>query len=281
MTNRQFGRIVSDTELYRRIHALARQAKQKHLENDLTTREAIADYHGLALAEVVFPNDGALAEDSIILSTSGTSEERRNFTFYHELTHRLIREDDTLLSDIHETGDNPDRLIERLCNAGAAELLVPTDEVRSYVDSHGFSVSAIPVLCEKFNASGIVVAIQMATIASHECYLVIASPSEQVISEAQLKLEYIGVEDHQILQIQYSARSSSARYSISKGTAIPPDHIIAESYKYQCELNGKAGIPFRTGLKMSVDCNSIYFRGSAYAFFNVEPPIGARPQRLF
>lgn len=281
MTSRQFGQAISDTKLYQRIRELARQARYEHLENGLTSREEIADHHRLTLAETAFPKDGALIEDTIILSTFGTSEERRNFTFYHELTHHLIRQDDALLSDIHEIGGDPDRLIEKLCNFGAAELLVPTEEVQSHVDSCGFSASAIPLLCERFVASGIVVAIQMVTLASHECYLVIATPVEQPVAQAQLRLDDFNSDNHPVLQIQYSARSSSARYVIAWGTVIRHDHMIAEAHKHQCELKGKAGIPFRTGVKMSVDCNSIYFRGSVYAFFNVEPPMGVRPQRMF
>jgi len=281
VTSRQFGQAISDTKLYQRIRELARQARFEHVENSLTSREEIADHHRLTLAETVFPTDGALAEDTIILSTFGTSEERCNFTFYHELTHHLIRQDDALLSDIHEIGDDPDRLIEKLCNAGAAELLVPTEEVLSHIDSYGFSAAAIPILCERFFASGIVVAIQMVTTASHECYLVIATPVEQPVSQEQLRLDDFSSDNQHVLQIQYSVRSPSAKYFVARGTVIPHDHMIAETHKHQCELKGKAGIPFRTGVKMSVDCNSIYFRGSVYAFFNAEPPIGARPQRLF
>lgn len=280
MTGRRFGQLVPEGKLHQHARELARRERELFLERNLADKEAIAAHYRLRLSETAFPKDGALVDDTIILRAFGTSEERRNFTFYHELTHHLIRQDDSFLSDIHDASSDPDRLIEQLCNAGAAEFLVPCGEVLSYTDTHGFSTSAIPELCGKFLASGIVVAIQMTVTASHECYLVIAAPVEKAIPPEQLRLDPWDDESHLALQIQYSAKSPSAKYSIARGTDVTHDHLIAQTYRQRCRTTGKAGIPFRTGEKMLVDCDCLYFRESVYGFFNVTPPIGIRPQRL-
>jgi Zn-dependent peptidase ImmA (M78 family) len=58
----------------------------------------------------------------------------RRFTFYHELMHHWIEHDDEMLSlfaDAPPTAD--EALMERLCDVGTAELLLPEEDVQRLV----------------------------------------------------------------------------------------------------------------------------------------------------
>ncbi|WP_456445553.1 ImmA/IrrE family metallo-endopeptidase [Oceanithermus sp.] len=76
--------------------------------------------------------DGLLdAASGTILVAEGQSPRRQRFTLAHEVMHRLIEQDGELLSDLHEAyeGAALERALERLCNLGAAEMLLPRAEV--------------------------------------------------------------------------------------------------------------------------------------------------------
>lgn len=278
---RQFGQIVHERRLYQLTREMVIRARAQLVAKGLSTHEDIAKEFGLSVGQADLCQDGMLAEDTIILKQFGTTEERRNFTFYHELTHHLIRTNDDLLSLIHETAAHPDRVIERLCNAGAAEFLAPAEEVIAFAEKHGFATTTIPILCEKYEASGLVVAFQMTANARHACHLIIAEPKPVPFCEEQLSLAGISPNRNSwCLTITYTARSAQAKYSITKNSLIPRDHLITAAYEEKNRVTGSAVIPSYTGTKTPIACDCLFFHGNVYAFFNASPPPGPGQLRL-
>jgi Zn-dependent peptidase ImmA (M78 family) len=71
---------------------------------------------------------------------------RRRFTFYHELMHHRIEHDDEMLSLFADATSQADEaLMERLCDVGAAELLLPGADVQRLVQRDGLAPSTMPV----------------------------------------------------------------------------------------------------------------------------------------
>jgi len=249
-----------------------------------TTHRDIANFYGLSVEQIHSQQnqDGMLVEDRIILNTGGRGEERMNFTFYHEVTHHLIRTNDDLLSLIHEVPGDVDTMIERLCNIGSAAFLVPPDELDPFLAENGFSVTAIPPLCEKYKASGLVVAFQMINHARHDCYLVVGTPTTTVVEELPLMPRAeIPARSRVVLSVLYSAASPRAKYSIARETVIPHEHLIYSAYNEASHVKGPSFIPFRGGNRMPAECDALFFRNNIYAFLNVTLPLSPQQLSLF
>ncbi len=62
-----------------------------------------------------------IPKPKIIINSSISSQERINFSFFHEATHHIVREDDELNSFLteHAIDDAYDKALENFCNIGA------------------------------------------------------------------------------------------------------------------------------------------------------------------
>lgn len=252
------------------------------------TPEEVAQCFGLQIRLGDLPNgeDGAYLEDSktIVISQVVTSGERRNFTFYHELVHHLIRQEDQLYSYIHETYSKPrqfEGVIELLCNIGAAELLVPHEQVRTLIDEEGFTLRHLPRLCTDRNASGPATLIQLIQCAPHRCYGVVCDFGYPPLSMAQSQRTFVQQTTTPRLYILYATWSPSAQYSISRFTIIPEDHILFQAFRGQEHLRGDDRIPFRSGKVWKVQSEAMFFRGKCYGIFNVGDPPNPNQPHLF
>ena len=131
---------VTAHELIRRARELAKRTRCEISDAGLQQDdfEGIAQKFGLTLCWELLPanNPGCYLkeEKKIVLNTRVRLLERLNFTFDHELMHDRIEYDDDLLSLLADAYvQSEETVIERLCNAGAAELLMPSDEDRKSV----------------------------------------------------------------------------------------------------------------------------------------------------
>lgn len=250
----------------------------------------IANKYEVALywEELPLDNPGYYSKDEckIVLNNRIKNQERLNFTFYHELTHHLIEHNDeilTLLADAYISSDY--ETMERLCNAGAAELLMPSEDVRQLMLEKGFSTTLIPELCERFGASSIAVAFQMVNCASHDCYLVIAEnqivqPTAVHNQTPLLNIKSINVPQEQLVII-YSGASPVAKYSIKRNQTLSNNHLLCESLHANEPVRGDAKLPFASGNGWDVPCEALYFRGKVFAFFNRTQPMSNLQMSLF
>jgi Zn-dependent peptidase ImmA (M78 family) len=203
--------------------------------------------------------------------------EHLNFSYYHEISHHLIRNDNILygfLNDLAGRNEDFDALVERFANIGAAEFLIPLDEIYHFLSVNGFSIKLLPELDLQYPASKLAIAIQMAQCSSHRCFVVVCkygpflkkdSEQEGLISKQS--------KSKSRLYIQYSSSSPSQdKYSIAKNTLVPDNHILNSVFQKQGYLKGMDDIPFKSGTKWKVDCEALFYKGKVYGVFNISQP---------
>jgi Zn-dependent peptidase ImmA (M78 family) len=267
-------RHVTEKRLIWVIRDLANQIRNEinQLGFDVYDFSVIAQHYGAKLywekMEQEKPGYYLKDESLIVLNNRISSSERLNFTFYHELAHHILEHNDDFLSLFADaylpTSGNYD-LMEKLCNEAAAEILVPYNDLQCVLQEYDFSVSLIPLLSERYNASSIAVAIQMVTHASHDCYLVIAG-TRGVENARQLELVII-----------YSSQSSTVKYSIKRFQVIHHNHLLYKALSCaETPITGEGKLPFASGRGWCVACEAIYYRGRVFAFFNASQPISSK-----
>lgn len=217
----------------------------------------------------------------IAIDPYATYPERLNFTFYHEITHHLLRTDGELYGflDDHASMDF-DRVREDYCNLGAAEFLIPHADVRATFQDKGFSMALLQDFDISYPASKPAIAIQMAQCAPHQCIIVVCEPGWLTGKDQSQPLVDVEVIPQQTLLVSYSSRSPSYAYPCARGTPIPKHHLISTAYAERASLRGKADIPFRSGKQWPVDCEAFYYKGKVYAAFNITSP-PSRYQQAF
>jgi len=225
--------------------------------------------------------EGAAFQDVIITDPSIRSEERRVFTFYHEITHHLIRRNDELLSVIHDqcrTDEDYHRVNEWLCNTGAAEFLMPREMVLERIRRTGFSSLLISGLYVTTRASRTAICVQLALCAIHRCIAMVCRVFPQV-GDSGLFGQLASVTT---LRVDTAVSSESMRYSVAHGTAISKDHLLWHSYRANDGrlCSGRASIPFRSGSIWSVDCEALRVGEQLFAIFNVDSPPRFNPDQM-
>lgn len=222
--------------------------------------------------------DGHYSKDVAVITLNShiRHDERRNFTFAHELMHHCIDQDNNLfelIADYAENASNEalDALVERLCNVGAAELLMPSDEVREIIAAREFTVALIPELCERFKASSIAAAIKLVTLAEHACYMFIAEKYKYEEDATQVRMLDSTPTQHWFLKVTYSAKSAAAKYPMGRGYEVLPEHLMYQSWAQPGEiLTGHDDIPRRKSKNKpwKVDCECLAYRSKVFGFFH-------------
>ncbi len=179
--------------------------------------------------------DGAFDPNRNVIFISKTvTLERQRFTMAHEVTHALILADVDLLSDLHDAyqGDDLEEAIEILCNVGASAILVPEAELEALLQKYGRGARAIPRIVKSF------------TISRPAACVVLAQSLEGKAIVGVLRSK------GNMLEVEFSARSSEMRYPLSNGTIIPEDHPAHVALETGLPLTDESYIPFRSGKKM-------------------------------
>lgn len=222
----------------------------------------------------VRPRENSPERPTIIVDTRVNDPDRLNFTFFHEVAHRLVGEDMDLLEYLNERAyTNYDQVLEKLCNVGAAEFLTPADEVRAIIDERGFSISLIEELDQLYAASKPAIAIQLAQCALHECVVVVCEYGKLPSVKVDNPLLPDSVRTTNCLFTSYASCSPSFRKSAGRYVTIPRDHLLWAIYESRSPKAGMANIPFRSGTVWPVRCEGFFYLGKVYAAFNVtEPP---------
>lgn len=221
----------------------------------------------------------------IVIDPSDVDPDRLNFTFFHEVMHHLIRQDSHLYGFLHEHTPQNDQFkaaIDSYCNIGAAEFLIPSDEVQKAIAEHGFRITLIEDFDNRYPASKPAIAIQLAQCANHECFVVVCNYGElprQTRGQKQLKGMPTTREPQ--LYIQYTASSPTNKYSISRFMPIPREHLLFHAYETQSLICDKDAIPFRSGTTWRAQCEAFFYKGKVYAVFNATDPQSPQQMELF
>lgn len=221
--------------------------------------------------------EGIHVEGTIVLSGQESKTPGRvRFTFYHEICHHLIRQDEELWSELHDQfalDNNFDAVVERLCNLGAAEFLLPRSRILTELQTEGVSVGLIERLRVKFEASRLATAIQIADHAPHACIMVAATRIQ--IPEMRRPL-FAMYADHcrGSLVVEHAMPSRRARYTVGRHSPIRFDSLVAyaESSDEGRVISGRDFVPFRSGKKWEVEAEAVRLGSRIYSLFHLEPP---------
>jgi Zn-dependent peptidase ImmA (M78 family) len=276
----------SDSQLREQVVNLSQKARQ--ILPDLPSASDIEKCYSLTVQEDILPLDkeGAYIEQEskIIINKLIASTERRQFTLYHELVHHLIRQDDDLYSYLHDAYQNTsdfDRVIELICNIGAAEIILPREIVRNLVDQKGLSLSLLPEICHSKTVSGPAALIQLIQYAPHQCYGVVCERGEMISAKKSSQQAFLPKTDSNVLYILYAIWSPSVKYSLARYTTITSGHLLSQHADSQNLIKGTDRIPFRSGTDWQVPCEVISFRNKVYGLFHVSQPPNPQQPRLF
>jgi hypothetical protein len=113
--------------------------------------DPIAAHLGIVVTEEeILPFDEGLYKPGdpprIVLDSRVRDPDRMNFTFFHEISHHLIRQDAELYSFLDEyvpSNDDFKTALDHYCNIGSAEFLIPEDDVRRVIAEQGFSITLV------------------------------------------------------------------------------------------------------------------------------------------
>ncbi|ADH64769.1 protein of unknown function DUF955 [Allomeiothermus silvanus DSM 9946] len=205
-----------------KVRELARDYRKA---NAPLTPERLAKGIGASFEIAPIPTDGMFDFDrGRILIAEGQSLKRQRFTLAHEVMHYLIRHDENLLSDMHEeyAGDEFEETLEALCNLGAAEMLLPSENVKATLAKKGLRAKLIPDLAETHQVSEEVAAIALTDQAAHVLAVIAGGRP---------------------LKVLFSSRSEFFPARPAKNAEVPKDHALALTLATGLPFQGEAPLP--------------------------------------
>lgn len=235
-------RLLTNREIEEKvIDLVARARKQYGIRERCRAHDACLAL-GLRLIRAQLPRrtDGSLTADGrVIVSDAIEWTSRLEFTAFHEIVHYLLDEDGELieyftevLSSNHEFYD---RAIERCCQIGAAEFMIPRARVRALLTDNGFSVDLVGPLAGLNGASIVAAAVQLAACAPVACYVVVCRYGVSPLWPHDLGL-----------YVEQAAMRAEMRYPWMRGTSIPADHLLYRVWETKQPCSGPSSVPFRS-----------------------------------
>lgn len=270
--------MFSEADLRERVLAMVGCVRSTH--GDCGDPMLLARHLGLKVVVSHYDGDqdGFHVEDVVVLGTQqGQTPERVRFTLYHEICHHLLRQDEELWSELHDCVAR-DRdfgaVVERLCNLGAAEFLLPRSYIRPILETEGVSVALIERLAGHFKASRLATAIQIVDCATHACILVVAARVEPP-SIRHPRMLSPGNSSPAPLVVERAMPSRKARYTVGRHTPIRRTSIIAaaEAGEERRVLSERDWVPVRSGKKWEVDAEAVRLGTRVYSLFHLESPV--------
>jgi IrrE N-terminal-like domain len=266
--------LTSEAELESMVVQQIRSIKRQHSE--WVDPHALAKALGFSIVsrDLGEGREGAALASIIVLDPSMQVKARRRFTLYHEIVHLLIKRNDELYSILHDqyaSDTDFNRIVERLCNLGAAEFVIPREVVLAAIEEKGFSISLVLDLSSVGEISPAAVAVQLALCAKHECIVAVcrvASHAETGESLFSDKLR-LGM----LLQVSMAVSSPRTKYRVARGSRIPKGHLLYAAYEANDGevVAGEADVPLRSGRQWIVYCEAMRIGGQVFGIFHLEP----------
>ena len=273
--------LTRESELESMVLSQIRDIKRQY--NEWANPHALADAleFSIVTGNLGTGREGAALADTIVLDPSTGVKARRRFTLYHEIVHLLIKQNDELYSILHDQYSSDrdfNRIIERLCNAGAAEFVIPREAVRAAIEERGFSISLVRDLSSVGEVSPTAVAVQLALCAKHECIVIVCG----MASRPEVDEPVFGkVKSGMVMQVSASVSSPRTKYRVARGNLISKGHLFYEAYEAKDGeiVRGEAPVPLRSGHKWIVECEAMRIGGQVFGVFHLEPaPVKNRYQ---
>lgn len=122
----------------------------------------------------------SFAEHNTVMYAPTAGSKRENFTLLHEVAHILVESDDEALIWLADR-DDPDVVLERLCEEIAAALAVPQDLLADIVGTGPLTAEDLKTLVARAVASGPACAIAISSRLSSGAVVIIDRASNRVI----------------------------------------------------------------------------------------------------
>ncbi len=260
---------LTDREIDRKVLDLVARTRRSHCIPPGTGAKEACERLGLSLEFRALPldKDGMRVGRHIVVNRVGRWLPRIQFTTYHEVMHFLVDEDGELIEYFTEVfRDNPvayARAVERCCNIGAAEFLLPRESIRRAIDTEGLSVDQVTRVADVHGSSIVAAAVQVAACAPVECYVAICAhgPIPR------------GYPPRSGLYLEYAIASRSVRYPVARFTPVPEEHLLQRAWETGQRVEGWSYVPFRSGKKMKCYCEGLPLGGRVVAILFVERPV--------
>jgi hypothetical protein len=194
--------------------------------------------------------DGALVEGRVIVSRGIRWRPRVEFTIYHELFHHLLEEDSDIIehyTDLLRSDDEQyKRAVERCCDRGAAEFMMPRSRVKEAIQSEGCWVGLIELIADRHGSSLIASALQLAHCAPVDCFVVLCSygPVSKIRSRRSG------------LYVDYAGASPQRKYMLARFSPVRSDHVLAQAWEECGPAQGESYVPYRSGKYMPCYCEA-------------------------
>jgi len=231
----------------------------------------------IAVGKLGPDQEGAAFAEQIVLDPTVEVKARQRFTLFHEIVHHLIRRNDKLYSILHDqyrSDEDLTRIIEHLCNVGAAEFVIPRSTVRAAIEADGFSISQVRTLSKVDEVSPTAVCVQLALCAKHRCIATVCRMvSPPRIDSLNL---VVGMKPAMALQVSIAVSSPCTKYMIKRGRLLPKGHLFYEAYETLGDdiMRGTAPVPLRDTQKWLVECEAVRIGKQLFGIFHIDPPPG-------
>ena len=254
------------------VELVRRSVVSRGLPERPTWREAVAALGLPAVAFRTLPpeQDGMCVNRQIVISTRLTCLERIEFTVFHEVLHVLIDEDEDweIGAQIRSFSGSLDdrqahRLLEQLCQAGAAEFVVPAGPFASLARPDGWRVNTLGAAVDRFGCSAIAAAFQLAHSHPDPCTLVICEDGLLPAPAGRAG----GLGERRCLHVAYSISNAKNKYPMCRHVPVPHRHLIHQAWLDASSAAGKDHGFFRDNLTWKMECEVTYLKGRAYALF--------------
>lgn len=274
---RDFADWLTPAQIEQRVAALVAHARQVYGIPDGCNGVEACEHIGLQCSRgsLTAGTDGFWSNRLIVVNHTVTWPARIEFTIFHEIMHYLLDEDGELIEFFTDTLSRDDGsyklAIEKCCNQGAAEFLMPQESVRNFIDKRGFSVHLVEELSNWSGASLIAAAAQLAVCSPYDCFVVICS-SRPLVLNGQVTPK---------VWVDYSFAPHRGKYVLAPSTLIPSDHTIAIANERGVSLSESSFIPFRSGRRMPSHCEVVWVGKRQVALLLLEQPVSKSQRSLF
>lgn len=270
-------------DLKRHVIELVQETVRKYASNENSNLfHKICSDLGLDVKEVALPDeiDGMLEGKTILVNSKIQSEARKRFTLFHEMMHHLINEDGILISELHDLTINKKehykRQLEKFCNIGAAEFLMPRKAFTKLYQEKGFNVELILNAADYFKASTIAATIQLAQVAPNKCIATVWEYGPLLNNSTRLHDSLFTTENESTnkakLHVVYSASSPAASHRwLAKYTTFPDDHLITQAFREDKTIKDKCYIHLPSWKEECI-CEALPYKNRVFVLFHLTLP---------
>lgn len=239
-------------ELDLKIVRMVSDARERYGVPEGCGAEAACAMVGLEVnyAPLALGTDGALLEGRVIVNRGIRWRPRVEFTIYHELFHHLLEEDGDIIehyTDLLRSDDKQyKKAVERCCDRGAAEFMMPQAQVREAIQAEGFCVDLIELIADRHGSSLIASALQLAHCAPVDCFVVLCSHG--LVPKVRPR--------RSSLYVDYAGASPQRKYMLARFSPVRSDHVLAQAWEECGPVQGESYVPYRSGKYMPCYCEA-------------------------